>query len=86
MGVISGLVEMDGEDIILRAPEGGGSVSWYGPATDMVRLSPGPEAGQLIDRSATPPVIWEPGGICAICGGGFGPTGLEPCDDPVLDY
>ena len=28
--------------------------------------------------------IWKSGGVCAICGGNLGPTGLEPCVEPFL--
>ena len=26
--------------------------------------------------------IWTPGGVCAECGGGLAPSGLDLCDDP----
>ena len=26
---------------------------------------------------------WEPGGVCAICGGSEGPTGQRACSDPL---
>jgi hypothetical protein len=80
----SGRVEVDGAVLLLRPSAGAGDFGWPGGRTDGVRLSPGPEPGQLTE-AATPEVIWEPGGICAICGGLLGPTGVEPCEEPFFD-
>jgi hypothetical protein len=79
----NGRVEVDGVDLLLRPSAGDDDFAWPGGRTDLVRLSPGPEPGQLTD-GGEPEIIWEPGGICAMCGGSLGPTGLEPCEDPFF--
>jgi hypothetical protein len=76
-----------GDSLTLLPREGRGKLRWFGNAAlaevESVTLRASDDGLEVSvgDELQT----WRAGGLCAICGGGLGPTGVEACDDPFAD-
>lgn len=80
-----GLVRAEGERVILLLPAAGHETFAWPTA-----LSVSKAASVRLERAGDDLVElesglrWVPGGVCAICGGPFGPTGQQACDRPSM--
>ncbi|HEY8380092.1 MAG TPA: hypothetical protein VIK91_26560 [Nannocystis sp.] len=82
----------EGERAVVE-PAPGETLDWigdFGGLSEVIRMTLTPlGTGEALAVHLTfagdePSVtqVWIRGGVCAVCGGGLGPTGQEPCDDP----